>query len=106
MPYDEALAGRIRRILHARPGIALSGRKMFGGIAFMLNGNMRCCLTSRGLMVRVGAEACAAALSHPHTGPKDLTGRPMRPPEPVPEICYIYPRRPPPPPLACATFPL
>ena len=78
MPYDEALARRIRRILHARPGIALSGRKMFGGIAFMLNGNMCCCLTGRGLMVRGGAEACAAALAHPHAGPMDLTGRPMR----------------------------
>lgn len=78
MPYDEALAGRIRRILHTRPGIALSERKMFGGIAFMLRGNMCCCLTNRGLMVRVGAAAYPDALAHPHAGPMDLTGRPMR----------------------------
>ena len=76
MAYDKTLAERIRGILAARHGVV--GRKMFGGLAFMLDGNMCCCLTDKGLMARVGPDAYADALAQPHVGPMDLTGRPMR----------------------------
>lgn len=46
MAYDEALADRVRAALSGRDG--LSERRMFGGLAFMLNGNMACGLTSEG----------------------------------------------------------
>ena len=78
MAYDEALAGRIRRILHNGAGAGITERKMFGGLAFMRHGNMCCCLTDKGLMVRVGTDAYADALAQPHAGLMDLTGRPMR----------------------------
>ncbi len=76
MAYDETLADRIRANLSHHPELAQ--RKMFGGLAFMLNGNMCCCLTNHGLMVRVGPHAYADALAQPHAGLMDLTGRPMR----------------------------
>ena len=76
MAYDEALAARVNEILSERPDIA--ERKMFGGLAFMLAGNMCCCVTDQGLMVRVGPEGYAEALTLPHAGVMDLTGRPMR----------------------------
>lgn len=50
---------------------------MFGGIAFMLNGNMCCGVVKDELMVRVGAEQHAAALALPGARPMDFTGRPM-----------------------------
>ena len=76
MAYDETLAARVRAGIANRP--ELSERKMFGGLAFMVSGNMCCCLTERGLMVRVGADAYEDALSQPHAGLMDLTGRPMK----------------------------
>ena len=76
MAYDELLAGRVRAGLADRSSI--SERKMFGGLAFILAGNMCCCLTDRGLMVRVGPDAYEDALVLPHAGPMDMTGRPMR----------------------------
>lgn len=76
MAYDESLAARVKEILSEHPEIA--ERKMFGGLAFMLDGNMCCCVTNRGLMVRVGPGDYAAALALPHAGVMDITGRPMR----------------------------
>ena len=76
MAYDETLAARVKEILSEHPDMA--ERKMFGGLAFMLAGNMACCVTDRGLMVRVGPEDYADALAQPHTGIMDITGRPMR----------------------------
>ncbi|MCE2500436.1 MAG: TfoX/Sxy family protein [Dehalococcoidia bacterium] len=76
MAYDELLAGRVRAGLADRSSI--SERKMFGGLAFILAGNMCCCLTDRGLMVRVGPDAYEDALVLPHAGPMNMTGRPMR----------------------------
>ena len=76
MAYDESLATRVKEVLSGRPDIA--ERKMFGGLAFMLAGNMCCCVTDRGLMVRVGPEGYAEALVRPHAGVMDMTGRPMR----------------------------
>lgn len=76
MAYDESLAARVKEILSEHPDI--SERNMFGGLAFMLAGNMACCVTDRGLMVRVGPDCYAEALALPHAGVMDLTGRPMR----------------------------
>ena len=76
MAYDETLAERIRGTLLTRSNVG--ERKMFGGLAFMLDGNMCCCVTEHGLMVRVGPDAYEDALSQPHAGLMDLTGRPMK----------------------------
>ena len=76
MPYDETLASRVELILSQRPGIV--SRKMFGGLAFMLNGNMSVGILRDQLMVRVGPDGYEDALSLPHCRPMDFTGRPMR----------------------------
>ena len=76
MAYDEALAARVKEALSERADTA--ERKMFGGLAFMLAGNMCCCVTDRGLIVRVGPDGYEEALTLPHVGLMDFTGRPMR----------------------------
>lgn len=76
MAYDEKLAARLRAVLDREPGI--SERKMFGGLAFMANGNMACGTLGSDLMVRVGPDLYEDALARPHAGPMDFTGRPMR----------------------------
>jgi hypothetical protein len=73
--FDEVLADRVRDVLAARP--ELSERKMFGGIAFMVAGNMCCGVVGEDLMVRLGDDG-ERALAEPHTRPMDFTGRPMR----------------------------
>ncbi len=75
MAYDEALAERIRQILAGEP---TTERKMFGGIAFMVCGNMLVGVTRDDLMVRVGAAAHEDSLARPHARPMDFTGRPMK----------------------------
>ncbi|MEU6912455.1 TfoX/Sxy family protein [Streptomyces olindensis] len=76
MTYDEGLAERIRERLGADPGI--TEKRMFGGIAFLYRGNMAVGVTGDDLMVRVGPDATAAALTRPGTRVFDMTGRPMR----------------------------
>ena len=76
MPYDEILAGRVRERLAGEPG--LTEKAMFGGLAFLLDGNMSVGLAGDELMVRVGAEGTDAALEQPYTRPFDMTGRPMK----------------------------
>jgi hypothetical protein len=77
MAYDEELAHRIRELLAAEDG--LTEMAMFGGLAFLLEGNMSVAISSRGgLMVRVGPEATDEALSRPHTRIFDMGRRPMR----------------------------
>jgi hypothetical protein len=73
---DAALLERLRR--HFAGGAGVSERRMFGGVAFMIRGNM-CCGVLRGdLMVRVLPAEFDAALSEPHAGPMAITGRPLR----------------------------
>jgi TfoX/Sxy family transcriptional regulator of competence genes len=55
--YDETLADRVRDVLAGEPG--LSERKMFGGLAFMLDGHMCCGVVGDRLMLRLGADAAA-----------------------------------------------
>ncbi len=72
----EELADRIRKLLDGDPNI--SERKMFGGVCFMLNGNMLCGPSKTGnLMVRVGKDLEAEARKMPHTSEMNFTGRPM-----------------------------
>jgi TfoX/Sxy family transcriptional regulator of competence genes len=75
MAYDELLGVRIRAAMGPLPG--LEEKKMFGGIGFLVNGNMACGVHKNNLIVRVGPERYATALARPHTRPFDMTGRPM-----------------------------
>ena len=75
MPYDEKLANRVSAFLENTPEI--SEKKMFGGIGYLLNGNMACGIHQEYLFVRVGPENYQAALDEAHTRVFDLTGRPM-----------------------------
>jgi hypothetical protein len=74
--YDESLAQRIRFQLGTMQ--PFTERKMFGGIAFLINGNMACGIVGDELMARTGPEHFAGALARPHTRPMDFTGRPMK----------------------------
>jgi hypothetical protein len=76
MAYDEELAWRLRDALAEEDG--LSEKAMFGGLAFLLDGNMAIAVMGRGgLMVRVGADAVESALARPHTEQIEMRGRPM-----------------------------
>ncbi|MGW7357260.1 TfoX/Sxy family protein [Streptomyces sp. NPDC054802] len=76
MTYDEGLAERIRARLGRDPAIA--ERRMFGGLAFLHEGNMAVGVIGEDLMVRVGPDATDAALARPGARAFDFTGRPMR----------------------------
>jgi TfoX/Sxy family transcriptional regulator of competence genes len=76
MAYDEHLAMDIRAALAGQDGII--EKKMFGGLSFLLNGNMACGVIGDEMIVRVGPEATEGALSRPHTHLFDFTGKPMK----------------------------
>ena len=76
MAFDEGLAERVRHLVGTEPG--LSERKMFGGLCFLLNGNMGFGIVGSELMVRVGQAKYAEALALPHAREMDFTGRSMR----------------------------
>jgi TfoX/Sxy family transcriptional regulator of competence genes len=76
MAFDEQLGERVRDVLRAQDGV--TERKMFGGLAFMVHGNMCVGVTGDSLMVRVGKENYAQTVMHPHARPMDFTGRPMK----------------------------
>jgi TfoX/Sxy family transcriptional regulator of competence genes len=73
--FDEELAERIRDVLGPRPELA--EKKMFGGLAFLLQGNMCCGVLGDEMIVRVGPDQDADALAQPGARPFDITGRPM-----------------------------
>lgn len=75
MAYNEALADRILALLEDCP--SLEQKKMFGGIAYMINGHMACGVSKDDLMLRLGPVGGPAALSEPHVLAMDFTGRPM-----------------------------
>jgi TfoX/Sxy family transcriptional regulator of competence genes len=75
MAYDERLAERIRHVLADTNGV--SERKMFGGLAVLVNGNMACGVVGDRLMLRLGHEGAEEALGRPNVRPMDFTGRPM-----------------------------
>jgi TfoX/Sxy family transcriptional regulator of competence genes len=76
MAYNEDLTERIRSVLPRKQGF--TERKMFGGIAFMLHGNMCCGIVEDSLMIRLGKEGVEEALKQPHTHPMDFTGKVMK----------------------------
>lgn len=76
MAYDEALADRIRPIVGAR-GEAVE-RKMFGGLTWMLQGNMACGVLGDDIAVRLLPDDADRALEEPGTRRFDMTGRPAR----------------------------
>lgn len=76
MAYNTALAERVRAALTPRRDVV--EKKMFGGLAFMVAGNMCCGVSNDELMVRVGPDAYAAALKELHVREMDFTGKPLR----------------------------
>lgn len=77
MPYDEGFADRIRARLGGEVGV--SEKAMFGGLAFLLHGNLAVGISNTGeLMVRVGPDGTDDALARPNTRLFDMTGRPMK----------------------------
>ena len=76
MAFDESLAARIRAALGRRKGV--EEKKMFGGLGFLLNGNMLVGVWKNSLIVRLGPDNSEAALREPHVGEFDITGKPMK----------------------------
>jgi TfoX/Sxy family transcriptional regulator of competence genes len=77
MAYDEELANRLREQLAGESGV--TEKAMFGGLAFLLDGNMSVGIwAGNELMVRVGPDAAAGALAEPHTHQPEMRGRPMK----------------------------
>lgn len=77
MAYDEHLAERVRQILKRRKNY--SERKMFGGLCFMLGGNMCCGVERKYLMLRLGNEKAQKVLEEePCTREMDFTGKPLK----------------------------
>jgi TfoX/Sxy family transcriptional regulator of competence genes len=85
MAYDEELAERVRELLAARSEVG--ERKMFGGIAFMVSGNMACGVLKEDLIVRLGDEEGEKAIAEDGVRPFDFTGKPMK------GIVYVSPER-------------
>lgn len=76
MAYDEDLANRIRELLGADEGV--SERRMFGGLAFLVGGNMSASVSGRGgLLLRCDPAETEALQRQPHAGPFEMRGRAM-----------------------------
>jgi TfoX/Sxy family transcriptional regulator of competence genes len=71
-----ALAERLRRVLSGRKGV--EEKTMFGGIGFLLSGNMLVGVWKDALIARLGPEQAEAALQRSDVGPMDITGTPMK----------------------------
>jgi hypothetical protein len=76
MAYDQGVAARIRQALTGKEG--LTEKQMFGGLAFLLNGNMLVGVMGDRLLVRTGPKGHGAALARPHAEPMTFTGKTMR----------------------------
>jgi TfoX/Sxy family transcriptional regulator of competence genes len=77
MAYDEDLANRIRELVAAEPDV--TEKRMFGGLAFLVGGNMSVAASGQGgLMVRIDPEDTDALLAKPHARPFEMRGREMR----------------------------
>jgi hypothetical protein len=76
MAFSEDLAERIRQQLAGLKNI--EEKKMFGGVGFLLNGNMLLGVWKDSLIARLGLEEGEAALREPHVKPFDITGRAMK----------------------------
>ena len=77
MAYDERLARRVREVMDQRPGVV--ERRMFGGVGWLVGGNMACAVMRDDLVVRMAPEDADAACREPHVHPFGRAGsRPMR----------------------------
>jgi TfoX/Sxy family transcriptional regulator of competence genes len=76
MAFDEALAERIRQRLARRKDV--EEKRMFGGVGFLLNGNLLVGVWKDSLVVRLGPDEGEEALKEPHVGEFDITGRAMK----------------------------
>jgi hypothetical protein len=76
MAFDENLAARIRTTLGRKKGV--EEKKMFGGLGFLLHGNLLVGVWKNSMIVRLGPDEGQAALLEPHVGEFDITGRPMQ----------------------------
>jgi hypothetical protein len=76
MPFSQSLAQRVRQILTDQHGIV--EKKMFGGVGFLLHGNLLVGIWHTSLIARVGPDQYQAALTEPNVREFDITGRPMR----------------------------
>ena len=76
MAFSKLLAQRIRDALARRPGIV--EKKMFGGVCFLLNGNLLVGIWKDSLIVLLGSEEGEKALLQPNARQFDITGRPMK----------------------------
>ncbi|MEA2437664.1 MAG: hypothetical protein QOF65_2220 [Thermoleophilaceae bacterium] len=77
MAYDEDLANRIRELIAGEPDV--TGKKMFGGLAFLVGGNMAVAASGQGgLMLRCDPEETDALLAKPHARPFEMRGREMQ----------------------------
>jgi TfoX/Sxy family transcriptional regulator of competence genes len=77
MAYDENLAGQVRELIAVNE--AFAEQKMFGGLAFLIGGNMAVCVSGQGgLIVRVDREDTEALLAKPHARPFEMRSREMK----------------------------
>jgi TfoX N-terminal domain len=76
MAYDEGLATRVRDAIGDRPGLA--EKRMFGGLAFLVQGNMACGVRGEDRIERLAGDAAESVQDEPGVRPFDLTGRPMK----------------------------
>lgn len=76
MTYEEKLAAQIAEVLKGKREV--SQKKMFGGLCFLLNGNMLCGIAKGKLVARVGPDHYEKALRLKNTAPMDFTGKPLK----------------------------
>jgi hypothetical protein len=76
MAYSQALADRVRSAIGNRRDVA--EKKMFGGVVFLLRGNMLVGIWQQSLIVRLGPEQAAQAMKREYVRQFDVTGRPMK----------------------------
>jgi len=76
MAFDESLAARIREALARKKGV--EEKKMFGGVGFLLNGNLLVGVWKHSLCVRLGPDESDEALKEPHVSEFNITGRAMK----------------------------
>ncbi len=79
MPYDETLAAKVRQLLSQQKNLTeqLTEKKMFGGVGFLLNGNICCGAWKEFLILRLGPDAARQVLGEEYVRPFDITGKSM-----------------------------
>jgi len=77
MTYNELLAARVEMILNSINPPGMTAKRMFGGIGYLVNGNMACGVHKDDLMVRTGPDLYEASLGKPNVRVFDMTGKVM-----------------------------